>query len=168
MAGFDQLKKAFFDRQKVQGAVEKAKLRVLSKFGRYVWTRAKTSIKKAPADRTKAKVRNEAGRKVFQKQSASQPGNPPFDRGGPLKRMLFFARDEATGGVVVGPMIFPSKVKGTPARLEFGGTLRIVKRGRKARTANYLPRPFMAPALEAERSKFADLFKDAVLTAGAK
>lgn len=144
--GFDfaSMRANFFDRDKVMKAVAAADRRALSKFGAYVRTRARSSI------RTRKK--------------ASAPGQPPSSHKGWLKQHLYFAWDQATRSVVVGPAQLG---RGTaPRALEFGGpslSFRRLKVSGRAYTAtrvvNIRPRPFMHPALAAELPKFAGLYR---------
>lgn len=96
-------------------------------------------------------------------KKTSSPGDPPFVRAkSPLKKMIFFAYEPFTDGVVIGPLEFRNaKAKMTPKRLEYGGTHRITSRrtGRR-RVVKYAPRPFMRPAFEQVIEKHRDLFKD--------
>lgn len=169
--GLGALKKAFFDRQKVLDATDRASRRVMSKAGAFVRTRARASI------RTRKK--------------ASEPGQPPTNRTGILKRFIFFAYDQNAGGVVVGPaktnQVFFGRdgrpTRGTvPQVLEYGGSITILEvfkwgkwrradlRSRRRlgglptryRTVKIAARPYMHPALEKERGKFAAMFKNAV------
>ena len=136
---FGTLKQSFFDSDKVMQAVEKGKRRVLSKFGAFVRTRARSSIRK--------------------RKKTSEPGQPPSSHAGQL-RLIFFSWDDSTKSVVVGPIPFSGK-RGeavAPKLLELGGTTTTeTKRGPK--TLHYQARPFMQPALEAESPKFAEQFK---------
>lgn len=170
----------FFDREKVFRAMDKAKLRALSKFGAFVRTRARTSMRK--------------------RKKPSAPGTPPSAHVGTLKKLLYFAYDPATKSVVVGPVPFGAAARqnvGAPEVNEYGGTVRRLStvlvnraggRGRKATprqraavlelirdgridkaptrkvrdAAQYPPRPYMRPALAAERPKFAAQFQDSL------
>jgi len=132
--------KGFFDADKVVRSIKDAKRRSLSKFGAYVRQRAKTSIRK--------------------RKRISSPGSPPSSHAGQLRGLIFFAWDSAIETVVVGPVPFTSKVgRGiVPGVLERGGTVtRDTKAGKTA--AHVAPRPFMAPALAAERPKFAETLR---------
>lgn len=100
--------KMFFDRQAVIDAVGRANARVLSKAGAFIRRSAKGSIRYA--------------------KSPSKPGNPPHahesKKGGkdsPLRELIFFAYDDRTASLVVGPTPFrgPAIV---PRVLELGGT----------------------------------------------
>lgn len=170
----NQAKGLFFDRARVVSAVSKAERRVLSKFGAFVRTRARSSI------RTRKK--------------ASQPGRPPSSHTGILKGYLFFAYEPSRRSVVIGPaktnQVF-FRMDGTPVTglvpevLEYGGAIRILevlKYGRwqradlrskrrlaglktRLRTVTIAPRPYMNPALRAEAPKFPLFWRDAVKAA---
>lgn len=125
----------FFDAARVLAAVSRAERRVLSKFGAFVRTRARSSIRK--------------------RKASSPPGRPPSSHEGSLRRLLFFAYDSSSRSVVVGPV--PFRRGEAPALLERGGPA--VRRGKPAR---YRGNPFMAPAAEAERPRLAPLWRDSV------
>jgi hypothetical protein len=100
--------KYFFDRRAVIDRIGRAKAAVLSKAGAYIRRAAKGKIRYA--------------------KSPSKPGNPPHahqsQKGGkdsPLRELIYFAYDDRTNSVVIGPMPF----HGTPIVprvLELGGT----------------------------------------------
>ncbi|HOF17724.1 MAG TPA: hypothetical protein PK082_02350 [Phycisphaerae bacterium] len=79
-------KRMFFDSAAVVRSVDAATRKVLSKFGAFVRTAARTSIRprKAP----------------------SAPGEPPHSHTGDLRRRILFAYDPASRSVVVGPTLF--------------------------------------------------------------
>ena len=121
--GIRALKANFFDTAAVRGKIDADTRRVLSRFGAFVRTRARSSI------RTRKKP--------------SAPGQPPSSHAGDLKRLIFFALDPAATSVVIGPLRFR---KGeAPALLERGGAV-----SRKGKTLRYRPRPFIGPAGKAE------------------
>ncbi len=114
------VKKAFFDKKAVTSAIDKGLKQALSKFGAFVRTRSKSSIRK--------------------RKAIAAPGSPPSSHEGSLKKLIFFSYDAAQKSVVIGPVL---KTGGgeAPRLLEHGGT------GRKGR---YAARPFMLPAFKAE------------------
>jgi len=153
------IKRFFFDRERVLKAVPRARRRALSKAGAFIRTRARTSIRK--------------------RRGTSPPGSPPYSHVGTLRKGILFGYDPARESVVIGPVktnqVFFDKhlapVRGTaPEVLEFGGDiwiLEVFKAGRwqradlrsrrrnagleqRYRKASIAPRPFMGPALEAE------------------
>ncbi len=139
MKGFDLLniREMFFDSSKVQRLIDSKRRKTLSRFGAFVRTRARSSIRK--------------------RKKISIPGQPPSSHAGQLKRLLFFAWDFKTNSVVVGPVPFRRGV--APRLLEKGGSALIENKSGKRRSARYSPRPFMAPALRHELPKFVALFK---------
>lgn len=148
MIGFkiDQAKGMFFDAPKVVRAVDAATRRVLSKFGAYVRTAARSSIRK--------------------RKKASAPGSPPSSHAGYLKQFLYFGYDAAHRSVVIGPARL-NKTEGTaPAALEYGGTATIVRRQRSGKQtitrASIAARPFMAPALKQELPKLPAMWANSV------
>ena len=147
-------KSMFFDRQKVKDAVDKATRKVLAKFGAYVRTAAKSSIRK--------------------RKAISAPGQPPSSHAGHLKRLIYFGYDSGRHSVVIGPTPFRSTAE-APALLEYGGTARrakkVIRRRRgaaraqvvkKTVTMKYRARPFMGPAFEKERPKLTAMWAGSV------
>lgn len=148
-------KSNFFDRAVVIEAAGKARVRVLSKFGAYVRTRARSSIRK--------------------RKKPSKPGQPPSSHLGLLKQFLFFGYDRATASVVIGPALI-NRGSGAPETLEHGGTADVEharwvsgpkygnRRQRITEThrVKIAARPFMAPALRAELPRLPAVWKDSI------
>lgn len=138
------IKQLFFDRPKVQRAVDKARRKVLSKAGAFVRTSAKSSIRK--------------------RKGISRPGNPPHSHTGLVRRFILFGYDHATDSVVVGPV----KIKSGRAveSLEYGGksTANSRRRGRRIqRAVTVRARPFMRPAMKKELPKFPELWRNSIV-----
>jgi hypothetical protein len=135
-------KAGFFDTQKVIRAVDAATRKVLSRFGSFVRTRAKTSIRK--------------------RKKVSLPGGPPSSHTGLLKRFLFFSYDATAKSVVIGPVRLGGTVDpdALPA-LEYGGPSTVERGGRRERIS-VKARPFMGPAFEAERPGLPAMWRDSV------
>ena len=137
---FQTAKGSLFDREKVKRSVDAGTRKVLSKFGAFVRQRAKTSIRK--------------------RKGISPPGSPPYSHVGLLRRFILFAYDPQRKSVVIGPTL-TKEGSPAPCLLEHGGDVVIEDRG-KARRVRYRPRPFMQPALEAEKPKLPALWRDSV------
>lgn len=145
----------FFDRATIIAAVGAARIKVLSKFGAFVRTRAKTSIRK--------------------RKKVSSPGSPPSSHVGLLRQFIFFSYDRERESVVIGPTLI-NKPTGAPETLEFGGDTTIEEHrfvsgakygGRRQyitehRKIHVRPRPFMGPALAAELPGLPALWRDSV------
>ena len=142
----NQAKGMFFDAPKVVRAVDAATRKVLSKFGAYVRTAAKSSIRK--------------------RKRASTPGSPPSSHTGLLKQFIYFGYDTAKRSVVIGPTRLNSTAGTAPEALEYGGSARITQRHRGGRqttkTASIAARPFMHPALNKELPKLPAMWLDSV------
>lgn len=167
-----QVKKTFFDRKVVIDAMDRATRNVLSKFGAFVRTRAKSSIR--------------------QRKQASEPGKPPSSHVGTLKDFIYFGYEADRQAVVIGPtktdqVFFDNDrrpVTGTvPEVLEYGGQITILdvfKYGswqrldlRSRRRATGLPtrmrtvaikaRPYMNPAFEIEKRQLPGLWADSMV-----
>ncbi len=125
-------KAMFFDRKAVTSRVDKAARKVLSKFGAFVRTGARHSIRK--------------------RKTVSRPGSPPSSHVGLLKKLIYFGYDSTRKSVVIGP----TPLRGTaeaPPLLEYGGNARRRDRKGKNVMASYRARPFMGPAFEREKPK---------------
>lgn len=134
---FNAAKGNFFDRDKVQKAVDAGTKRVLSKFGAFVRQRARTSIRK--------------------RKKPSAPGSPPSSHVGLLRKGILFSYNPDTKSVVIGPALLNGS-NGSPTvpeLLEYGGGA--VRGGKLVR---YPARPFMRPAFRAElQGRLADSLK---------
>lgn len=136
-----EFKLLFFDSPAVVARMKKARRRALSKAGAFVRRRAQTSIRP--------------------RKKSSPPGQPPSSHAGLLRKFIYFAWDQSSESVVVGPVPLDTRPQspGAPELLEHGGSVsRELKSGRKVRDT-YAGNPFMSPSLEKERPKFAALFK---------
>jgi hypothetical protein len=133
-------KAMFFDQKKVVDALDKATRKVLSKFGAFVRTAAKSSIRT--------------------RKAISAPGQPPSSHAGHLKRLIYFGYDTGRRSVVIGPTPFRGTAEAPPL-LEYGGTARRVDR-KRVRTMRYRARPFMGPAFEKEKAKLPVLWANSV------
>lgn len=141
-----KIKDAFFDRSAVLAQIGARRVKVLSKAGAFVRTRARTSMRK--------------------RKGTSPPGQPPYAHEGSLRRLVLFGYDRSSDSVIVGPVGFNKSV--APAALEFGGestrSFFSKRQGRvMKKTVQIRPRPYMGPALDREAARFPGLFKDALL-----
>lgn len=128
----EALKKSFFDREAITGAVDKGTRKALSKFGAFVRKNSRQSIKR--------------------KKGVSPPGSPPYAHGAANIKRIFFGYDQAARSVVIGPVLAGS-MSGAPERLEEGGTYK----GRR-----YAARPFMLPAFKTELQKVGNDFRNLI------
>jgi hypothetical protein len=129
-------KQGFFDRAKVKKAVDAATRRVLSRFGAFVRTRARTSIRK--------------------RRGTSPPGHPPYSHVGVLRRLIFFAYDRPRRSVVIGPVLVRRDSQ-APELFEHGG-----QTVRERRRLRYRPRPYMGPAFQQEQQQLPALWRGSV------
>ena len=129
-------KQMFFDRKAVTSRLDRATRKVLSRFGAFVRTSARHSIRK--------------------RKRVSAPGEPPSSHTGLLRRFIFFGYDRDRRSVVIGPQRLNQKVGDAPHALEYGGTSSVVeglRSRRKKRRIRIAARPFMGPAFERENPK---------------
>ena len=134
-------KTMFFDRKAVTAKVDRASRKVLSKFGAFVRTTAKSSIRK--------------------RKAVSKPGQPPSSHVGLLRKLIYFGYDESRRSVVIGPTPLNGKAQAPPL-LEYGGRARLHGRKGQAVVATYRARPFMGPAFEQEQKKLPRIWTDSV------
>lgn len=149
-----KIKDFFFDRIKVQRAIEKSRYR--------------------PMYRVAGMIRVTARRSMRKRKRASAAGTPPSRHvGEPNLQTIWFAWDPSIDGIVAGPLGFNHHEGAVPGVHEHGGELLLndwavtgtgaTKRlVRKKRRARYPARPFMQPALEAVARKYPDLWHDAI------
>ena len=152
LVSFREAKAAFFDRQSVLSAADKAKIQALSKFGAF--------------------VRSDAQRSIRKRKKASSPGTPPTNRTGILKKFIFFSYDLTQESVVIGPVRLNGRESpDTLQALEYGGRFTRY-RGRRASgggkrqrvpyAASYPARPFMQPALAKNHTKLTGMWRAAI------
>jgi hypothetical protein len=135
-------KAGFFDRKTVVKAVDRATRKVLSRFGAFVRTTARSSIRR--------------------RKTTSKPGQPPTSWTGLLKRFLFFSYEPARRSVVIGPVRLGRGDGEAPRLLEHGGTVARRGRRRRRRVLRYRARPYMGPAFEKEKPKLPTMWRDSV------
>jgi hypothetical protein len=112
--------------------------------------------KEKVAGRQGALIRTIARRSIRKRKAVSQPGSPPTDRGGLLKKWLFFSWDPTEQAVLVGPEKL-AKSGRVPQLLEYGGAATI-----DGRRVEYRARPTMRLALEAAMDKLPELWGSAI------
>lgn len=147
----------FFDRERIMRLVGKKTAAALSRIGAIVRAVSRNSIRYRKYGRT------------------SSPGSPPYthlrgSHGGRLGlniKMIQFYYNPRGRSVIVGPLgVATSQPTTVPEALEYGGnqviTTRYSRGRRNVKTVRIRPRPFMNPALNKTKSKYADLWKKAV------
>lgn len=136
----------FFDRAAVTKHVDKQTRAVFSKFGAF--------------------VRQSARQLIRRRKTASRPGQAPSDRGGPLKRLIYFVYDIDRRAVVIGPQKINGAISpNEPEALEKGGRTRVVSTVNGRRTtqvAHILPRPYMGPAVKKELNTLPSIWASSV------
>ncbi len=136
-----KIKQSFFDRDKVVNALRKAQRREFSRYGAFVRTAARTSMRR--------------------RKQSSEPGNPPSAHVGTLRDLLFFSWDGDSLSVVVGPAT-TRKPTGVPHLLEMGGiAFRPAGKG-GIKPAKYPAYPYMQPAFKKTVSKLGKSFRGSV------
>ncbi len=111
----------FFDRKAVMDRVGPAKVKVLSRQG--------------------ALVRRIMQRSMRKRKGAAPPGQPPNAHQGDLKDKLYFAYDERSDSVVVGPVKLGKS--DVPETLDKGGVITI--RGIRNRKGEFVPLRLLPP-----------------------
>jgi hypothetical protein len=137
-----QIKEMFFDRPSVARAVNQAVRKKLGQIGGIIRKTARNSIERA--------------------KGPSAPGRPPHSHTGLLKDFIYYGYDKSNDSVIVGPCLL-NRGTDAPHVLEYGGT-GTVKRGifRRNQKKHFRARPFMAPALEANRNKISSILQDSI------
>lgn len=145
MPTLEAIKRNFFDPNAILAPAEKMYRQKLSRFGAFIRRRAKSSIRK--------------------RKKVSEPGKPPTNRTGLLKKFILFAYEPEAKTVVAGAAAFKSNAT-APELLEHGGvgiTSKLVNRkGQERRTGHWRPRPFMQPAYDEEYPAFIQSIKDSI------
>ena len=137
-----KFKQMFFTSKAVLSATDRATRRVLSRFGAYVRRAAKSSIRK--------------------RKAISSAGSPPSSHTGLLKRFILFGYDPSKRSVVIGPVRLTHGNRGeAPSLLEYGGAATLKARGKRKR-ARFRARPYMGPAMEKEKPKLPQMWRDSV------
>lgn len=131
----------FFDRKTVVLAMDRAKRKVLSRFGAFVRRRARSSIRK--------------------RKKISEPGTPPTNRTGLLRDNIFFVYDRNRDSVVIGPTLLNRRDDDVPELLEYGGQATRWRNFKKVRVT-YRARPFMGPAFEEEEPQLERLWRNSI------
>jgi hypothetical protein len=141
--GLRQFRAAFFDSQAVTRTVDRTTRRVLSKFGAFVRTTARSSLRR--------------------RRRVSEPGQPPSSHTGLVKRFLFFGYDVVRKSVIVGPARLNKPDPRVLELLEHGGQVRRRhRRTRQLETHIYRARPFMGPALKKELPKLPAMWRNSL------
>jgi len=136
-----EAKANFFDRTKVQRAVDVAERKVLSRFGAFGRQRARHAIRK--------------------RRKISKPGRPPHSHVGLLRTGILFAYDERRRTVVIGPVLLKPGSQ-APALLEYGGIGTKIGKNRRRKGAYWRARPYMRPAFAEELSRMPGLFQNSL------
>lgn len=168
-----EAKAAFFNPNAILKGMDRAAARGLSKFGAFVRQSAKTSIRYRK-DPSAPGQPPSAHRTVTRTKTNRKTGATKAQASSPLRDLIFFYYDRDKKSVIIGPVIFPSaRRKGTPERLEKGGSVAGFKRqpvagrpGRRGKlvraTLHYPARPFMSPAFNKELPKLVGFFRNAI------
>lgn len=157
-AGY-KMKALFFNPAAVLDPTERARQRVLSRFGAFVRQRIIASM-------LGHRVRKGFGvhSKVTDREGASAPGEPPHPHTGLLVKMESFGYDRSAGSVIIGPERL-NKPGSAPEALEYGGQsviLEGLKGHRKRRTVTIRKRPSAVPAFQIELEKMPPLWRDSI------
>lgn len=138
------VKGLFLDKRRIRESKNRAVVGALAKFGAFVRTRSRTSIRK--------------------RKGASEPGKPPHGHGQELlKRNIFFVVEPVAENVIIGPIKLNKPSPLVLQALEHGGETLVMGRGRdegRLMPTKIRARPYMQPAFEKELPNAAPLLKD--------
>ena len=161
----------FYDRagqERIHAGIDRARHQNLNRAGAMIRTIARRSLRPARRKRM-SELNAEQQIKHLQRVelakltgrpkpklpfAPSKPGEPPRMHAGFLKNFLYYAFDESTRSVVVGPAILPSTAGTVPGVLEYGG----VSEG-----STIAARPYMRPAEEVLRTQYVRIWKDSIM-----
>lgn len=149
-------KLVFFDSKLVTTRVDASKRRMFSRVGAFTRRRVKGSLRYGTGHSRPGQVPIVHRSIGFTKTTKSK-GVVKSQPASPLRELQFFAYDEAKDSVVIGPAIGGSR-SGAPEVLEWGGTSKIVRRGRTV-TITIGARPSVQPALATEGPKAIESLK---------
>jgi hypothetical protein len=158
----DAAKGFFFDRERVMKAADAATRRNLSRFGAFVRTRARTSIKYGK--KSSAPGSPPHGHRTLSRTKTNRAGQVKKQSVSPLREFLFFVFDPSARSVVIGPARLNGVLGDAPHALEHGGESAVAtgRRGAPTRRVVVRARPFMRPAFAAELPGLDKLWKDSV------
>jgi hypothetical protein len=119
--------------------VDKATRTRLSRFGAFVRTAARSSIRR--------------------RKASSKPGQPPSSHTGLLKQHIYFIYEPNNRSVVIGPALLNERQQSPPVPelLENGGLVY-----RTGVSMFYEPRPYMRPAFDQEMDNLEKLWRNSV------
>ncbi len=117
----------FFNNGSVKALMAKRTDQALERFGAFVRTRARSSLKS--------------------RKKVAKAGSPPSVHEGGIKRLTVFALDKRANSVVIGPLAYRAN---KARQIEEGGTIATMKRGGKVQMMRYRPHPWLQPAFEKE------------------
>lgn len=152
-------------------AADRTAFRVMRRFGAYVMTVARRSMRPAsrvklnelPEDeRKKIQAKKKRGEKVHLQFKPSEEGEPPRYIEKTLRKLLLFAYQPKTRGVVVGPERFRTKARDVPRILEEGGVSKYTWGPKKGQRKTIKARPYMGPALKQNLPKLPAMWRDAI------
>ena len=153
-------KSNFFDRSAVITRMKKATMRNLSKFGAYVRTRARTSLRYR--DKPSMPGQPPHAHKTMRRTKTSKKGKVSTQSVSPLRDFLFFAADQSRTSVVIGPARLSGRLGDAPSALEYGGSSVVRAPGGGTRTVQIAARPFMRPAFEDTKDKLPEIWRNSL------
>jgi hypothetical protein len=145
-----EAQQGFFDREVIDRKVDAQMKRVLSRFGAFVRTRDRTSIRYGKG--TSAAGRPPTAHRSMSRMKTNKKGESKQQSVSPLREFIFFAYDESDGRptVVIGPILLNGSKPGVLRIIEAGGEETFTDvRGRTV-TRHYRPHPHTGPAFQTE------------------
>ena len=129
------VKRWFFDRDRVTRFMDKKNRQALQEAGRRIRRVAQTSMRYVTSRREQErKIASGLRKRTARDPSVSRPGEPPRAiKPHPwIRKNLFYAFEPVAQSVVIGPVGF-SRGSGAPETLEFGGRARVRNKQRRRR-----------------------------------
>ena len=137
--------RTFFYNRKVLRLLDKKTHSAFIRFGSFVRTTAKRSIKR-----------------VGKKGTPSKPGQPPKSRKGLLKNFIFYGFDLAKRSVVIGPQKIYGLKGQAPSVLEYGGNVKSKSKKGHITNSKVSARPYMGPAFKEGKKQLANFWRNNV------
>jgi hypothetical protein len=145
-----QAQQGFFDREVIDRKIDAQMKRMLSRFGAFVRTRDRTSIRYGKG--TSAAGQPPTAHRSMTRTKTNKKGETKQQSVSPLREFIFFAYDESGGrpSVVIGPVMLSGSKPGVLRIIEEGGEESFADTRGRTVTRHYHPHPHTGPAFQME------------------
>jgi hypothetical protein len=145
-----QAQQGFFDREVIDRKIDAQMKRVLSRFGAFVRTRDRTSLRYGKG--TSGPDQPPTAHRSMTRLKTNKKGETKQQSVSPLREFIFFAYDESGGqpSVVIGPILLNGSKPGVLRIIEEGGDETFTDARGRAVSRHYRPHPHTGPAFQME------------------